>query len=168
MALGEKKKSLFIAHVLEGSAGLKTSFPLKIWFKEQSGKGKVRMNNPVMLGMGFAHRQGCSVGSNIHLRMLMMLWFPLEFLGDISAAASHSWVWAGGLAVIEGGRAWPHWPCFGWSLCPAQSQGAYFNECCLMCLIVICKKEKVAVGHCRLRGRVINLIPAASVPGFNR
>lgn len=48
------------------------------------------MNDLVMLGMGFAHSQGCSVCSNIHLRILTMLWFPFEFLGDISVPASHS------------------------------------------------------------------------------
>lgn len=46
------------------------------------------MNNPVMLGMGFAHRWGGSLHSKMHLWMLMMLWFPFEFLGDVSAPAS--------------------------------------------------------------------------------
>lgn len=83
-----------------------------------------------------------------------MLWFPFEFLGAFSAPVSQSGARAGGLA---GGRAWPRWPWFGRSLSPAQSQGACSGDAAWSALIAMAKEENVALGHCRVAGRVIKL-----------
>lgn len=138
----------------EGSARLQTSFPLQISLKGQPGKEKMRINNLVMLGMGFACSWGSSLCSKFHLWMLMMLWFPPEFLGHVSAPASRCWAWAS-VWPCWGGRAWPHRPCFA---------GAYFSERCWVCFNI----DVWESGYWPLLGRVINLIPAASFPGFNK